>query len=737
MHETFHFRKKLLVRLVAGSLLATCTNASFAQGTVDLGTVQSGSSTAQSQASAPYQAPSQGSLVSTQPQSTINQHYIQQNASATSNYTDIANITPGVASNDPNGPGMMETQAMTMRGFIDGQFNVTFDGIPWGDSNDFTHHSTSYFTAQDLGNIVVDRGPGNASTIGDATFGGTIAVHSKDPSSAAAFTPYLTVGSFNTKVLGAEFDTGAMKNYGDMSAFIDYKQISSDGFMTNGRQRRGNLFMKVVKPVSSDTVLTFVAMYNKVHQNVPLGTTLANLAKYGYNFGLNSDPTSQNYFGYNYDNITGDMEYVGLNTRQGDWKIDNKLYSYAYFHNGFNGADPGMAGANGTFNGTYPTHVPGQAMYMNYRSYGDILHASTPMGSGDLGVGAWVDHQTNSRAQWNVDFTLGGALDPTNVSGTVNGYSRLMDDTLTTIQPYVQYAWKVTNALTITPGLKYSSFKRGINAQVNNKGGAPYSGSQTWSKALPAVEAHYKIMPNWTAYAQYAQGFLAPNISTFYPAGKNGTLPAANPSTMQPTQTTNYQLGTTWKDSVLTVSGDIYKINSSHWMNQIGGTGNNTYYQDSGNVDFSGEEAEATYYVGSGYSLYGNYALINYSIKSPALYGVNFLASVPRNTAAAGVMYNQGAVYASLIAKEIGPRSYDDGNGNPIHFGGYTIANFNTSYTLERDGNMVKNLKLGFQINNLFDKNGVFSTINQDANGNPMYYVMPTRSYMLSLSGSM
>ena len=87
-------------------------------------------------------------------------------------------IAPSVWSVDPNGPGMMESQSggPYLRGFANGQYNVTFDGIPWGDSNDFTQHSTSYFMPQDTGSIVVDRGPGDASNIGNATFGGTMAV---------------------------------------------------------------------------------------------------------------------------------------------------------------------------------------------------------------------------------------------------------------------------------------------------------------------------------------------------------------------------------------------------------------------------------------------------------------------------------------------------------------------------------------------------------------------------------
>src|SRR5487761_2702941 len=211
MRITAKFKKRGVSRAVISAWAVLGVTASaLADQAVDLGAVGTTGTgvvtAAENPASAIYQAPTQASLLATEPQSIITQHYIQENASAGSNYTDIISIAPSVVSINPNGPGMMETQSMTIRGFSDGQYNVTFDGIPWGDSNDFTHHSTSYFMPQDIGGIVVDRGPGNAGTLGDATFGGTIAVNSKNPTSEAAFTPYATFGSFNTRLFGVEFN---------------------------------------------------------------------------------------------------------------------------------------------------------------------------------------------------------------------------------------------------------------------------------------------------------------------------------------------------------------------------------------------------------------------------------------------------------------------------------------------------------------------------------------------------
>ena len=257
---------------------------------------------------------------------------------------------------DPNGPGLMETQAFSMRGFQDGEFNVTFDGIPWGDSNDFTHHSTSYFMPQDLGSIVVDRGPGDASTVGDATFGGTINVNSKMPGEEAMLSPYVSIGSFNTQLKGLEFDSGVMKNYGDTSMFIDYKDLTSDGYLNYGHQRRQNVVAKIVKPIGNDTLLTLFTMYQQLHQNIPYAATLNDIQEYGKQYDyLNNDPTTQGYFGYNYDQINSNFSYIGLQSIQNDWKIDEKLYAYGYRHHGFNGismSDPSTqntADAQGEF----------------------------------------------------------------------------------------------------------------------------------------------------------------------------------------------------------------------------------------------------------------------------------------------------------------------------------------------------------------------------------------------------
>src|SRR5580698_9918753 len=538
------FRQKPVGRVVLATFCATAAQLSYAQASGDLGSVQStatstpstGGVTQANPQSAPAQAPTQGSLTADEPQSIISKHYIENSTAPTSNYSDIIQIAPSVSNIDPNGAGLMESQSLSIRGFQDGQYNVTFDGIPFGDSNDFTHHSTSFFTAQNIGRITVDRGPGDASQIGFATFGGTIALQSIEPSLTPAFSVLGSYGSYNTWLTGGQFNTGDLQQLGDARAVVGYDHVSSDGYLTNASQRRDNLYFKLEKPLGDDTLVTVFADYNRIHQNVSLGATAAQIHQFGPNFGLSSDPASQSFSGYNFDRINTDFEYIDVQTKIAEWKIENKLYTYGYYHDGFNGLDPNGETPNGTTFG--PNNLPGQEITNNYRAFGDIATAERKIGPGTLEFGAWLTHQSNFRDNMNVDDSL----------------NFTMHDTLLTFEPYVQYAWQLPYGLTVTPGLKYVSFNRGIDAPIDQGSGVPADFSHTWQKVLPSVTVHEQISSNWSAYAQFAQGFLAPNLNVFF---------VQNPSVSgqpDPEQTNNYQIGTTYKTNRLTVSADLYYI---------------------------------------------------------------------------------------------------------------------------------------------------------------------------------
>src|SRR5271170_7485789 len=156
-------------------------------------------------------APAKASLDTTEPQTIINRNYIENFQQPQADYVSILAIVPGLTGGDPNGTGLSDGGPKnTLRGFQDGNFNLTYDGIPFGDTNGPTHHNISYFPASTIGSAVVDRGPGNAGNFGAATYGGTVKLFSQtlsdDPHAMGSF----SYGSFGTQLEVANLQTGSV-----------------------------------------------------------------------------------------------------------------------------------------------------------------------------------------------------------------------------------------------------------------------------------------------------------------------------------------------------------------------------------------------------------------------------------------------------------------------------------------------------------------------------------------------
>jgi iron complex outermembrane receptor protein len=680
---------------------------------------------------APAEAVTTAPLDALQPTSVINQQFIENNISPVSNYDDIVKFSPSVNSVGPNGPGLMENQSLTIRGFQDGQYNLTIDGIAWGDSNDFTHHSTSYVMSHDLGSVSVDRGPGTAETLGDATFGGTISLNTKDPSDRQTATAYGSFGSFGTYLGGGELDTGAIDKLNGAKAMVDVEHLQSNGFLTDMGQNRTNVFAKVEAPVNANTTVTFAAMYNQIHQNVGLGATLPEMAQYGYNYALNGSPASQDYFGYNFDQISTDLAYIGVNTMVGPGiLVDNKLYTYAYYHHGYNGLDPNGETPNGTFLGPnganpQPNDVPGQLLYNDYESVGDVLRVSKDFGFAVAKAGMWYDHQNNHRHLTDVDDTQNpNFVNNYDVNGNTSYTDREQRNTLDTFQPYVEADIKPLPGLIITPGVRYDYFERSIQAPVNQGTLQPLYYDRSYDKLLPSVEVNYTFAKRWSLYAQYAQGFLAPNLNTLYT-----TAPQAS-SALKPQTTTNYQAGGVFKTDRLTLSVDVYYIDFGNEIQSRNVSGVGTVFYNAGGVTYKGVEGEGDLRVWGPINLYLN-ASDNSAKDKQQGYTI---ANSPRSTGAAGISYDAHGIYAALLTKYVGPRYGDNPDLYPLK--AYTDGQVSLGYTIPRSGTRPE-LKIKGLIDNVFEQRGQDLLAGYTgALGTPLFWNIVPRNYEVSLSAA-
>src|SRR5262249_61080318 len=154
-------------------------------------------------------APSQSSLTARSAQSLISNEYIRNYTSPISDYSQVLQMAPGTFSVSPNGPGLADTKTF-FRGFKDGQYSMTYDGIPFNDTNDPTHHSWVFFPAQTIGSTVFDRGPGSAASIGPSTYGGSVNLISRSLPSDRLLTGTYSYGSFDTQLYEVEYNSGRL-----------------------------------------------------------------------------------------------------------------------------------------------------------------------------------------------------------------------------------------------------------------------------------------------------------------------------------------------------------------------------------------------------------------------------------------------------------------------------------------------------------------------------------------------
>jgi iron complex outermembrane receptor protein len=761
--------RRVLYFTLAGMALATpaLAQTSTAPVNLDLGAVlatgtANTAALAKTPGTAPYEAPSLTPLNSTQPTSVVSKNTTDNLLTANESFVDVARLTPSVSAVNPNGPGGQEANGPVIRGFQDGQFNLTYDGIPIGDSNDFTHHSTSFFVNDDIGQTIVDRGPGTAETVGDATFGGTISIRTIDPAAQTTLTPYGSYGSFNTGVEGLRLDTGAIQSADGSSGVFDYEHQGTAGRLQNATQERSNFFGKIFVPVSDNTTVTLLADYNQLYQNPSIGATSDEMAYYGRYFAYTKDPTQQNYSRYNNDHITTDMEYADVRSHlNGGWDYDGKLYTYAYYHEDLNGDDVNDQGTPGQFstadllaNGAVPNEVvlspggapvagvPGQIFKNTYRSVGTIQRIQKDFAWGDIKTGAWFDHQVNTRFVQNVSLTNGNAInfDPNDSNGgkvtalNDNGsIERLQHNQLYTFQPYAQVDYEPIDNLTLTGGVKYAFFKRALDAQVQQKTEKPTGYEHDWGKWLPSFEAKYAVSPNLSVYAQAAEGFLAPNLNTFYT--NNIQKDAYSPET-----TWSYQTGTAYQDERLALGADVYLV---HFFNFIAssGSGANKIFFNGGGAVYKGVEGEATYTFDSGFSLFGNAGLNNANFTQ----GHAYITQAPKYTANFGLIYDKNGIYGSIIDQWTGGEysgntgagvTSDPGHGDSPGgwYDPYSIVNVAAGYTLNNAAPHLSQIKVKLNVDNITDQKQIFFDNGTNSQGQLLYFVLPGISTYVTVS---
>jgi iron complex outermembrane receptor protein len=680
-------------------------------------------------------APSGNTLDAVSARTEITPDFIKNFMSPTADYAEVVNLAPGTFSLNPNGIGLGQGKTF-FRGFSDGSYTMTFDGIPFEDTNSPTHHSWANFPSGWTASADFDRSPGLASTFGPTNFGGSINLQSPqlfpDPDIQAS----ATYGSFNTRLFQLDADSGFFGKGNKNSFLMDIQQLLSDGYQTFNRQKRVAGYGKYQYRFSDRSSLTLYGGLVDIWTNTPNTTnpTRAQVAQFGDNYLLDSTPYLPSgapdpyYYGYNFYHVQTDFEYAAYTTDLGNgWKFDTRAYTTRYWNK--------QNYQNGTTVNLTTAKPSGVDKLNGYRHAGDTAILTGQTKWGIFRTGAWYDWAYTDRYQvpsniitWQ-DTPLG------------NFHEHFITQS---IQPFAEYEWHPMQKLVVIAGIKDAQYQMTLNQYADNGKtigcpgapnfkdvvdpvtGAPICPAGTaafvthgitYNNWLPNLSARYYMKSNWSAYAQFGEGSIIPPSNVFDVPGAVVLVPP------KPTVAKTYQTGTVMKFRRWTLDMDYYYIHFQNgYQTYTDPTTNEPAFTATGPSNTQGFEAEGNVLIGWGFSAYANFSAGTAKYAKGANYpnGGEWVANAPLDVEGLALMWRHKNWDIGFTDKRVG-RMYNDNGSLPYVINGITIpypidqaikiepfnvSNFFANYTI-KNASWLRGSKLGIAVNNLADSHAI------------------------------
>jgi iron complex outermembrane recepter protein len=717
-------------------------------------------------------APSGNTLEAASAKTEITSDFIKNFLSPVADYSEYVNYAPGTYSLNPNGIGLGQGKTF-FRGFQDGDYTMTFDGIPFEDTNTPTHHSWANFPSGWTDSVEFDRSPGLASNFGPTNFGGTINLFSPplfpDPDLRAT----ISAGSWDTRILQLDADSGFFGPGNRNSLLMDIQQLLSDGYQTDNKQKRDAGYGKYQYRFSNRTTLTLYGGLVDIWTNTPNTTnpTRAQVAEFGDNYLLDSTPLLSTgapdpyYYGYNTYHVQTDFEYAAYSTDLGDgWTFDDRAYTTRYWNKQFyqNGATVNLT-----------TNKPSGVDKLNgYRHAGDEAILSKAWKWGIFRTGFWYDWAYTDRYQY-----------PSNILSHLDTpFPNFHEHFITeSTQPFAEFEAHPMQKLVVTIGLKDANYGMTLNQyQDNGKivgclGGtlttfpssdAAFAGapdcvggpayvhhSIDYNNFLPNVAARYHVKNDWSVYAQWAEGSVIPPSAVFdVPNAQVATPPT-------PTLARTYQIGSVIKKRRWTLDGDLYYV---HFQNAYDSYFDTSLGEDvfvaTGPSNTKGIEGESNIIIGYGFNLYLNAQAgsAKYAEGPNIPNGGLWVADTPKDIETIALLWRHKNFDIGLIDKRVGQMWNDNGtlayliNGisipypvdQAININPFNLVNVFVNYTIKNQS-FLRGSKLGLAINNLTNNQSIVgitpataatSTVAFAPNPADQLNLLPGRSIMVTLT---
>ena len=309
----------------------------------------------------------------------------------------------------------------------------------------------------------------------------------------------LVGGSYGT----TKVEVGAEGALGSGGYLVDVSRFDTDGYRDHSSATRDQAFAKLTLRPDDASKLTFVANGLKQDDTEdPLGVTWET---------FQADPRAVESVATTFDtrkDISHTQGGMNYERRIGDGQLQVAAYA---------GSRSVMQVlAIPAFVQARPTHSGG-IIDFDRSFYGLSARwiQAMAVGSGELTVTAGAEYDRSEDDRQGYENFVGSTL------GVRGALRRDETDTVTSLDPYVQLAWK-SGPLTVQAGLRHSHVKFDVNDEFLSNGDD--GGSVSYRKTTPAVGIAYEVSPMLNLYASAARGFETPTLGELSYSGTDGSF---------------------------------------------------------------------------------------------------------------------------------------------------------------------------------------------------------------------
>jgi len=662
------------------------------------------------------------------------------------------NATPSVNAYSDNGTGIGYSY-FRLRGLDQSRINTTLNGIPVNDQEgQGTYFNNFADLLSSVSSIQLQRGVGT-STNGTASIGGSLNIVTRELSSKSSCVINSGFGSFNSRRLSAEYQTGLLANH-----FAFYGRIgdlSTDGYRDrSGVHIRsmllsGGYFMK--KSVLKFNILSGYSesqlSYTGIDQR-----TLSSAPKANPFVNNESDAFKQNFYQVEYatklgtySSLSASAYYVYGNAPKFQYFLDGSYNSFSYMNM------PDVIIGSDTFQ--YTDAIGSYRLNQNF--YGLFATYNYNKGPIDLKAGVHANSFSSEHfMEVNWARMLPGGILQNHRAYDNTGYKNEMN-------AFVKLTYSINADLSLFADIQ----ARNAQFKYRGKDGVYHRDTfsvedMSWIFINPKVGFRYSLNKQWSVYGMVGMTSREPTRSDYF----LDEYPHQNikQSDLKPEQVTDIELGSNLRNEKWVLNANLFLMN---FNNQLVNTGqlNAVGTPITTNVSSSyryGLELDFVWKISSKLWLTNSTMFMQNSIKSLTQYydsagayitsvGVTF-----KNTPAAlspNFIINQGVryipinwFYAELNGRMVAKQYLDNTKDENLTIKSYTLADVKTVIQLSK-WIKVGEPQLTLQCNNLLDtkytpSGNTTGNIMDYTSGNAiksstaLYFPAATRNYMVTLT---